>query len=198
MKATSKARPIIKLLKVLAGLSVAIVVLFAVCGPMAFAPLYALRSSLSAHPERDHGTHPAQFLGLWVKEEPVEFGFRANAIGFLADGEFAGTRGTLRRSWHFDDSRMYFDHVSCCGNCYQGVVTAAFKVEFDGDDRIKLTVTEYDGYARDIGGWYRRTEITDELVARMESQKDLDDYAISSQARSVLDAIEHMERGSSK
>jgi hypothetical protein len=156
--------------------------------------VYSITDPLRGHPNRPHGSHSAALLGLWVKDGPIDFGYFANALALSPNGKFSRTTGMSRYSWHNDDSRLYLDYVSGCGNCYAGVVTREYRIEFDGSDRIRLTPVST-GRVNDVEGWYTRTEVTDELVAKMESLKDVEDYAISSQAMSVLDAIEHMRQG---
>ncbi len=158
--------------------------------------IYSITDPLRGHPESKHGTNPKSFIGLWVKEEPVEFGFTSNSLAFVEDGSFARRSGTSRRSWHYDDSRLSFDRVSGCGNCYRGVVTSDFSVEFEGNDRMKLTQVA-NGYERDVKGWYRRTKITEELKTRMTLQAKLEDYTLMSQATSILDAIEQLSKRTS-
>jgi hypothetical protein len=152
---------------------------------------FPIVDALQGHPARKHGTHPKDFLGLWIKEEPVEFGHVANSLYFLANGEFARTNGTLRRTWHYDEEVLYLDHVSGCGNCYRGVVTEKVTVYRQGNTRMRLVPWKDQGYSREIEGWYRRTDVTRELYEKMAIQSETSDYALSSQGRSVIDAIEH-------
>jgi hypothetical protein len=152
--------------------------------------IYSITDPLRGHPHSKHGTQPSEYVGLWVKENPVEFGFISNAISLLADGHIGQQTGTSRLSWHFDDSLFSLDRVSGCGNCYRGVLTSDFKVEFDGKDRIKLTPVE--SYSlRDIEGWYQRMDMTQDLRDRMTEQAKHDDDAISAQARAILRAFEY-------
>ena len=154
--------------------------------------IYSITDPLRGHPHSKHGTQPSGFVGLWVKENPVEFGLISNAIALLADGHIGQHTGTSRYTWHFDESLFSLDKVSGCGNCFRGVVTSEFIVEFDGKDRMKLTPAS--SYSqRDIEGWYRRMDMTQELHEKMTEQAKLDDYALSSQARAILIAFEYSD-----
>ncbi len=156
------------------------------------AMIYAITDPLRGHPSWEHGEHPAEFEGLWVNEEPVDFGFDHNVISFSPGGQMPNY-GMTRRKWHADRETLYIDGVSGCGNCYRGVRTQTLEVEFDGADRMRLTRREPSRDDRGIGGWYVRTPITDDLKQRMTLQAEVDDYALSSQARSILRVIEDSE-----
>ncbi|MCO5296810.1 MAG: hypothetical protein M9921_08130 [Fimbriimonadaceae bacterium] len=89
------------------------------------------------------------------------------------------------------------DHVSLCGNCYAGVTTQSFEVEFEGSERIKLKPVGPHRSGR-VERWYRRETPTPELRDAMQRRVDKarsepspmgDDYFFASD---VLDAIDHL------
>lgn len=157
------------------------------------AMVYAITDPLRGHPNWEHGEHPSEFEGLWVNEKPVEFGFDQDVVSLAAGGKMPGY-GMTRRKWHSEKGTLYIDGVSGCGNCYCGVMTQTLTVEFDGPDRMRLSRRPQANNDRGIGGWYVRTPITKELKQTMEKQAELEDYVLSSQARSVLEAIDFFER----
>ena len=154
--------------------------------------IFLITDALRGHPHSKHGTQPSKFVGFWVREQPVEFGFSSEAFFLMQDSTVATTPGLARRSWHFDSDVLSLDYVSLCGNCYAGVRTSDFTVQFDGPDRLQLTPVHA---MRETGvhGWYRRTEITDELKKVMNKLLEKEYSTEASHGHSVLRAIEQYE-----
>lgn len=154
--------------------------------------IYRITDSLRGHPQGPHGTQPARFTGLWVRDESVLYDFLGQAFYLMPDGRFAGMRGMTERRWHFDANRLFIDAVSRCGNCYAGNVTTELKIVFKGDDEM----TVIDGSVisqRGIVGRYRRFEITDHLRLDLTLLAESTDEEESFKARCVLRAIKDSE-----
>lgn len=153
--------------------------------------IYSITDPLHGHPSGAHGTQPAEFVGMWLQEEPEQYRMRSSAFVLMPSSDVADMPGMSYRRWHFDDGLLNIDQWSRCGNCYMGVINGKFRVEFDGSDRMKLS--HVDGHDHDYEGWYRRVEVTDELTAAMEEHKLAEDELLAMQARGALFAIEQYE-----
>jgi|CXWL01.1.fsa_nt_gi hypothetical protein len=154
--------------------------------------IFPIWDNLRGHPQRTHGTHPQNFVGLWVRDEVKMFDFVGQAFYLMPDGELAGYLGMTRRHWHFDDNSFFVDSVSLCGNCYRGNVTTEHTVKFDGADQM-IVGNKKKSATRGVSGLYHRVEITDELRSELNCLKKSEDENESFKAGSVLRAIEHIE-----
>ncbi len=115
----------------------------------------------------------------------------------MTDGQFAGAPGMTLRRWHFDNSHLFVDSVSLCGNCYHGNVTNEYTTKFVGTDQLLIT-NQNKSAKKGIAGLYRRFKITSALKLDLDRLKDSPDENQSFKARSVLNAIEHFENLSSR
>lgn len=158
--------------------------------------IYSITDPLHGHPSRAHGTQPAEFVGMWMQEEPEQYRMRSSAFILMPSSDVADMPVMAYRRWHFDDGLLNIDQWSRCGNCYMGVINGKFRVAFDGGDRMKLTYVG--GYDHDYSGWYRRADFNDDLRAEMEAQRESVDEIESMQARGALFAIEQYEFKSGK
>lgn len=154
--------------------------------------IFAIIDPLRGHPHGPHGTQPEKFVGMWIQEEPEMYGFRSSAFILMDNSRVADGPGMSFRHWHVDNDRFFVDYMSRCGNCYAGNQTGEYEYEFDGSDRMKITHVEGTFNLR-YKGWYRRVEVTDEFVRKMEELEKSDYDAIGSQARWALFAIEQYE-----
>jgi len=160
--------------------------------PLGCGMIYPIADKLRGHPQGRHGSQPQQFVGLWIREEVIEYDFLGQAFYLMPDGMFAGMPGMTLRRWHFDDERLCIDAVSRCGNCYQGNVTTELSVRFVGSDQMILEDTnKY--IKRGIVGKYRKLNVTDELKAELKRQMRSTNETDFFKARSILRAIEHFE-----
>lgn len=136
--------------------------------------IYSITDPLRGHPHRAHGTQPEKFLGMWMQENPVEYGFRAASFILLDDSNIADGPGMSFRRWHVEGDTFYGDYMSRCGNCYAGNRTAEYRYEFDSPDRMRLAHIE-GTYNLRYSGWYKRTDITEELLGQLiEMREDRD------------------------
>jgi hypothetical protein len=160
--------------------------------PLGCGMIYPLRDHLRGHPQGRHGTQPQNLAGLWVRDETVMYDSLGQSFYLMPDGRLAGTGGMTERRWHFDNSRLFMDSVSRCGNCYQGNVTDEHKIKLIGADQMSVTNTDKDE-KRGIGGQYRKVEITENLRSEVgnlhESKNELEKF----RAGCVLNAIQHFE-----
>lgn len=154
--------------------------------------IYHISDFFRGHPQGYHGTQPARFVGLWVRDESVIYDFLGQAFYLMPDGRFAGMRGMTERRWHFDADRLFIDAVSRCGNCYAGNVTTELKVELKGEHEISVT-SGSENPKRGILGTYRRVEITEAIRADLARRLESTDEVESFKARCVLSAIEDFE-----
>jgi len=164
--------------------------------PLGCGMIYPIRDTLRGHPERPHGTQPQNLVGLWIRDEPVMYDFLGQSFYLMPDGKFAGMSGMTVRRWHFDDSRLFIDSVSRCGNCYQGNVTTDHTIRFVGADYLFVTNRDMNA-KRGIRGKYRRIEVDSALKSEMSRLQDSPDEGESFKARTVLGAIEQFETLSS-
>lgn len=153
--------------------------------------IYPIVDTLRGHPEGPHGTHPARFAGMWIRDKVIEYDFLGQAFYLMPSGRLAGMMGLTERRWHFDDDRLYVDAVSRCGNGYQGNVTTTYKVKFVGDDQI-VVANEGKDATRGIQGTYRRVRIDAGKKAEL-TQLAKADGAEGFRSRMVLQAIESFE-----
>ncbi len=151
--------------------------------------IYSITDPLRGHPHGPHGKQPEEFVGMWMQEEPEEFGFRASAFFLMGDSTVADGPGMSFENWHVKKGTFYVDYMSRCGNGYAGNQTGKYEYEFDGADRMKLThvIGTYD---MDYSGWYQRVEVTDEFVREMEELEQSGHDAAASQARWAVFSIE--------
>lgn len=156
------------------------------------AMIYTITDAMRGHPHTDHGTRPPEFVGMWIQEQPVQNAYREWAFFLMEDSTVANLGGTSKENWHYDDGRLSIDRVSRCGNCYSGIMTTDFLVEFDGLDRMRLTPADDKKRSKRIG-WYRRVPVDAALRAEMEVRVNDHDELLASQARTVLRAIERYE-----
>ena len=176
--------------KVVITAVVAVPLLWFILAPFpGMAMIYSITDPLRGHPHRPHGNQPGEFVGMWMQEEPEEYGFRATAFILLGDSNVANGGGMSSLRWHVEGDTFFGDYMSRCGNCYAGNLTGKYEYEFDGPDRLKLTHVD-ETFNLKYSGWYRRTEITEELVTELEELEKLGREAKSSQALWALLAIE--------
>lgn len=160
--------------------------------PFGLGMVYPIRDHLRGHPEGPHGTRLQKFVGLWVRDQAVEFDFVGQAFFLLADGRFAGIPGMTARRWHFDNNCLFIDSVSRCGNCYRGNVTTEYSANFLGVDQ--LFVMNKDKSAKNgIGGMYRRVEVTNAYRSQLNRLRRSVDNDENFKARVTLAAVEQFE-----
>ncbi len=159
--------------------------------------IYSIGDSLRGHPQGPHGTQPISFVGLWIRDLSIPYDFVGQSFFLMSDGQFAGAPGMTRRCWHFDNSHLFVDSVSLCGNCYHGNVTNEYTTKFVGTDQLLIT-NQNKSAKKGIAGLYRRFKITSSLKLDLDRLKDSPDENQSFKARSVLNAIEHFENLSSR
>ena len=160
--------------------------------PVGLVFYYPIRDKLRGHPQGHHGTQPPQFVGLWVRDKVEEFDFIGQAFYLMPNGRFGQMTGMTERRWHFDKNRFFVDAVSRCGNCYQGNITSEFTAKFLSPDQLVITKDNKES-EREIGGIYRRLQVTDKLKAEMNKLAMSDDDSESFKARMVLEAIKFSE-----
>lgn len=160
--------------------------------PLGLGMVYPIRDTLRGHPQGPHGAHPINLIGLWIREESVMYDFVGQAFYLMPDGRFAGAPGMTERRWHFDDSCLFIDSVSRCGNCYQGNVTTEHTAKFVGADRL-LVANRNKNAKKGIAGSYRRVKITGALKSNLSRLQKSKDDGESFRARTALRAIEHFE-----
>lgn len=160
--------------------------------PIGCGMAYPIRDVLRGHPQWEHGSHPDKFVGLWIREEAIEFDFKGQAFYLLPDGLVAGLDGMSRRRWHYDNDKFFTDSVSLCGNCYAGNSTSAFKIAFRGANEMVASNLD-SSVTRGIGGTYRRFEVSDGLKANMKRLSESTDDKENSKGRNVLRVIERVE-----
>jgi hypothetical protein len=160
--------------------------------PIGCGLIYPIRDVLRGHPAGTHGSQPQKFVGLWIRDETVEFDFLGQAFYLMPDGRLAGLTGMTERRWHFDNNCLFVDSVSRCGNCYSGNVTTEHTISFSGEGKMFVT-NKNKAAKRGIAGNYRRAEITGDLKAEMSrlSRSANDDESF--RARMVLRAVEMFE-----
>ncbi len=154
--------------------------------------VYPITDALRGHPHGRHGTQPLKFIGLWVRDETVEYDSFGQAFYLTSDGRFAGSMGMTERRWHFDKGHFYVDSISHCGNCNHGNITTEASVTFTDADHMTLSSKDtVEG--RGLVGHYRRVQITPDYTALVAKQMDSEDDTTSFRARSVERAIQHFE-----
>ncbi|MEI7985204.1 MAG: hypothetical protein WCI55_06215 [Armatimonadota bacterium] len=154
--------------------------------------IYSIGDTLRGHPQMPHGTQPPSYVGLWIRDEFVQFDFVGQSFYLMSDGKFVGIAGMTRRCWHFDNSHLFVDSVSLCGNCYQGNVTTKYTTQFIDSDQLLIT-NQNKNAEKGISGHYRRFKITAALKSNLNRLKESPDEDKSFKARSVLYAIEGFE-----
>lgn len=154
---------------------------------------YAIRDQLRGHPQGAHGTHPQNFVGLWVREETVMYDYRGQAFYLMPDGRIAGTQGMTFRRWHFDNNTFFLDSWPGCGNAFRGVETTERTAEFSGPD-VLLIADKSSAAKKGVVGKYRRVKITEALKSELDLLQKSENEEESFKARCRLNAIEHYER----
>jgi hypothetical protein len=155
--------------------------------------IYEVEDELSGHPRRLHGDHPQNLVGLWVRDEYIEFDFTGQAFYLLSNGRFAGNPGMTIRQWHADGDRLFIDSVSLCGNGYVGNVTSVHTVEFLGPDQMLVAHVTNANAKRGIMGTYRRVELTDAYKEEMERLSKSEDEEQNFRGYRTLLAIQQYE-----
>lgn len=153
---------------------------------------FPLRDQLRGHPQAAHGTHPENFVGLWVRDEVVLNDTYGQAFYLMSDGRVAGTSSLTFRRWHFDANALYIDSWSGCGNSYCGVETTELSAEFDGPNSLRIS-SGSDSTAKGVGGTYRRVIVNETLKSELDLRQMSDDEKQQFKARMTLDAVRQFE-----
>jgi hypothetical protein len=165
--------------------------------PFGCGMIYSIEDNLRGHPEGPHGTQPPTFVGLWIRDELVPYDFFGQAFFLMSDGQLAGISGMTSRRWHFDNSSLFVDSISHCGNCYQGNVTSEYTTNFVGADQMLIT-NRNKLAKRGIAGTYRRFKITAALKLKMSQLSSSKNDDESFNARFVLEVIEQFDNLSNR
>ncbi len=149
--------------------------------------------TLRGHPKWRHGTQPTKFVGLWVRDGAATSPNVAQAFYVMPDRILADLDGLRQRLWHCENSRLFIDTYSLCGNAYPGTTTSEYSTKFVGPDQ--LLIENRENKVRDpFAGRYRRWEITDQLRSYLLLLQDSKDDAASIKAYRILKTINRFDR----